>query len=232
MSIRQGSDWSGLVTASTLPHEVTERMMLNVRCLQAAMRTPTPNVQESYRGRPAGTPAVVESYVGGAAGVRVGTLSNLRYPQASKPWGTMDNWDRNHLAQTHFHEFFSRYVRGGIPIRESLPAYNRPIGPVSYGGRNRQKNRPVGVPDWYKPLPGEARDTDDWIGDEEEETKVHDGSCQWAHPGQSHGAWSASEEEEERHRLKSRIGEKYLRLLVTESHEPNLRRWAIRKLRS
>ena len=172
---------------------------------------------------------VAKTLPGGAAQVRVSTFS--KFQPGGRVVEPIDNWDRNHIAHTQFREFFSGYVNGQVLVRESLAPYSKPLGPVSYGGRNRQKSRAVGVPSWYAQLPGEPGSE---TGRSEEEARLHDGDCGSVHPYQTHGDWArSSEEEEERQRLRARTAEGYLRTLITESHEPNcpLRQWAVRKLR-
>jgi len=201
------AEWSGQVTVDSLPHEFRAKQSRNIRALQAALGTPNPQVTEAYTGRPAGFGAFVEAMVGGGHSVHVDTLSPLRTIPSfttSAPTAAIDPWTRNHLVNEQWGAFFTNYMNGRMPVRESLPAYSRPCGPVSYGGRNRQRNRPVGVPPWYKPLPGEpAADMDP----SREEARLHDGPCGSVHPYQTHRDWAASEEEEERRRIKSKYFE-------------------------
>jgi hypothetical protein len=119
------------------------------------------------------------------------------------------NLPLNQQNRARFNEAFRTLIPGLVRVTESLPPYDRPLGPVSYGGRNRQKSRPVGVPDWYRPLPGEPGSAS---GLSREEARLHDGDCGSVHPTVSHGDWArgGEEEEEERRRLVRQIKERYL----------------------
>ena len=243
MSVRQGSDWSGLVTVSSLPEEFRERQRMNIAMVEAARH---PNrIRESRSGLP------VHNHYSINGQTAMATVNTLAVPYAPPMSAApsigpgparIDAWDHSRIVQGQFREFARDLLNGRMQVREGpnpggvsglgIPQWSRqwphvdtdfPHGAVM---ARRRRSRVAYVP-------GEARDTDDWIGDEEEETRVHDGSCRQAHPGQTHSDWASSEEEEE-HRLRARTSERYLRLLVTESsHQPNcpLRRWAIRKLR-
>ena len=80
----------------------------------------------------------------------------------------------------------------------------------------RSGRRQMGYTQDNNPLRREAHDSDDWLGDEEEETKVHTGSCAQVHPTMSHGDWaSSSEEEEERRQLRGDLIRNYERLLLS-----------------
>ncbi len=147
------NDWSGFATASSLPAETLQRMALNAKIVEHSLQTPQPSFSESFASRQNGVPVVAESLAGGAVQVSVNSFS--RFQPSGRVVEPIDNWDRNHVAHQQFHEFFTGYVRGQVPVRESLPSYSRPPGPVSYGGTNRQKRRPSGIPLWYQSLPGE-----------------------------------------------------------------------------
>src|SRR5437660_84510 len=147
------SDWSGTVTVSSLPHEYLAKESRNIRALQAALRTPSPQISEAYRGQPAGFPAVVESLAGGSMQVRVNTLPRNSQPMVSYP-DNLDRYDLKSYQRAKFTEFFANMVNGRMPVRE----YSQPVGPVS---------RPTGSPNYrpfgmdygrsqpYRPLPGE-----------------------------------------------------------------------------
>jgi len=237
------SDWSGLCSASSLPVETLQRMSMNARLVEHAARTPEGSVFESFASRHQGIPVFVENLVGGASAVSVNSFN--RFQPGGRVVEPIDNWDRNHLAQTRFHGFFTGYVSGRLPVRESLPAYNKAIGPVSYGGRNKQRNRPAGTPDWYQSLPGEPGFGEPanmnrrrhpayggYTDGTEEEARLHDGDCGSVHPTLSHGDWvrGGEEEEEEMRRSRARTSEAYLITLVKESDDRQLRSWAIKKL--
>src|SRR5207249_8027061 len=147
------SYWSGLCSASSLPAETLQRMSMNARLVEHALQTPQPSISESFASRQFGMPVVAESLAGGAVQVSVNSFSRVQ--PGGRVVEPLDNWDRNHVAHGQFHEFFSGYVSGRLPVRESLPSYSRPVGLVSYGARNKQRNRPSGIPYWYQSLPGE-----------------------------------------------------------------------------
>ena len=149
-----GSDWSGQISANSLPRETLERMGMNVGLVRHAAQTPTGSVFENFSSRHQGIPIVAENLPGGAAQVSVNTFS--RFQPGGRVVEPVDNWDRNHVAQTRFHEFFTSYVSGRLSVRESLPAYSKAIGPSSYGSQNRQRRGASGTPSWYTPLPGEG----------------------------------------------------------------------------
>src|SRR5947209_4729057 len=118
-----GSDWSGQISANSLPRETLERMGMNIRLVQHSAQAPQPSIAESFASRQFGVPMVAESLAGGAVQVGVSTFS--KFQPSGRVVEPIDNWDRNHVAHAKFHEFFSGYVRGQVPVRESLPAYSR-----------------------------------------------------------------------------------------------------------
>jgi len=141
----------------------------------------------------------------------------------------LDRYDLKSYQRAKFNEFFANMINGNIRVREYGPkagglsgAYGiyddqPPHRPNYRSGRRRMGYIPG------TPLRREAHDSDDWLGDEEEETKVHDGSCSQVHPTMSHGDWSsAGEEEEERHRLKG----KYYEALRIAERRGEFPRWA------
>ena len=214
------AEWSGLCSANSLPAETLQRLSMNARLVEHAARTPQGSVFESFNSHRYGIPIVAENLVGGAAQVSVNTFN--RFQPGGRVVEPVDNWNRNHVAHTQFREFFSGYVRGQVPVREALPSFSRPVGPISYGAQNRQRRLASGVPSWYAALPGEPsidpsnmmkRSHPSYTDDgspwrrEEEEARLHDGDCGSVHPYQSHRDWAASEEEEERQRIKSKYFE-------------------------
>src|SRR3989442_1727048 len=102
------NDWSGYATASSLPAETLQRMSMNARLVEHAARTPQGSVFESFASQHQGIPVFAENLVGGAAQVSVNTFS--RFQPGGRVVEPIDNWDRNHIAQARFHEFFTGYV--------------------------------------------------------------------------------------------------------------------------
>ena len=227
------SDWSGLCSASSLPAEATQRMRLNARLVEAAVRTPRMQIGESFQGPAAGLRAQVHEHVGGATAVTVDSLSWTKIlppPSARDPMLGQDLTDpyygmtKNQYNRARFNEAFGQMVRGGFRIREGPKA-----GSVSG----------VGIPQWSGQWPN--LDTDSphgaamarrrtsnrrrgYIDDVplRREARIHDGSdCASVHPYQTHADWaqgSEEEEEEERHTVE-RIKRKYLEA-VAESKTP------------
>ncbi len=176
----------------SLPWEAKRWRMLNARILEAAAKTPTPQVTERYRGRPAGIPAVVESLPGGAVAVTVNSLG----PDLSSRWVGPDSVDRfaiNQQVKRTFHEFAGD-VGAALRIREMGPF---PGGdPTAIGSRpnddfggypHRPSHYPRGIGGYTPWRPGMPRPRDS----PSSEVVDHPGrSCRDVHGGRSHADWA------------------------------------------
>jgi hypothetical protein len=211
-----GSDWSGLCSASSLPAEVTQRMRLNARLVEAAVRTPRMQIGESFTGSAAGLRAQVTEHVGGSSSVTVDSLSWTKIlppPSARGPMLGQDLTDpyygmtKNQYNRARFNEAFSQMVRGGYRIREAGPKSGFAPGfpDISAVGTDYSGDFP------HRPNYRSGRRQRGYTDDNnplrrgEEEAKIHDGPCSQIHPTMSHADWSsAGEEEEERAKLERR----------------------------
>src|SRR2546422_7772496 len=73
------SDWSGMVSANSLPQEVRSRLARNMMLVESAARTPNNiPVGESRYGLPRGFYSEARQLVGGAASVTVNTFDPIR----------------------------------------------------------------------------------------------------------------------------------------------------------
>jgi hypothetical protein len=120
MSVRRGfSDWSGMVTANSLPTEARERLALNARLLESVLH-PGRNVTESV-GRSTGLPIHLNTHSGQSAAVSVDTLRMpggrpaAVGPSMGPGAGALDRWDQNRLVESWWRGTVTETITGRRP---------------------------------------------------------------------------------------------------------------------
>ncbi len=228
------SEWSGLVTVSSLPHEVQAKRAMNARLLENALRTPNVRIGESATGQVAGLRATVRELAGGATAVTVDTLSMLQRIPPPAPYGPIISGEgapdpyagmsRNQFNRARFTEFFAEMVRGRGRIREygphagmhtgsssatgvyyDSPPYSGSRRPRAQLGNSDARNRGPGFPS-APPQGGYTypRGAFEGYRDVADHGEI---PCGRAHPTMSHSDWlDLDQPEEEEERMKQHSG--------------------------